>query len=109
MGKKNKSLERIESQPEELLAAISEESIPKHRQCPQCWGTRRGVGCAYDSRKPYDSGQDDWAPNVRRRYYRCTRTLNPDEHGPCGHTWVVTIEATETVKVMSRPLEIQVR
>lgn len=51
---------------------IIPDDIAKNRQCPICWGTRRGKGV---------SG----SRNGRTRYYVCDR---------CAHSWkkVLTIE-----------------
>lgn len=76
---------------------MDDDRIPPHRRCPICWGENRGVGCAYNTNDPYSTGQDDWPPNVQRRYYRCTKTLREDR-GPCGHTWVIGVK-TEIVEL----------
>jgi hypothetical protein len=51
-------------------AAAVRETVPKHRQCPSCFGMHGGVGQAY-------------ATKGERRYYKCDR---------CTFTWAVTIQ-----------------
>ena len=81
--------------------------MPKHRQCPLCWGVRKGYGLAYSTHNPSTmTGDGDWKPNVRRRFYKCAKAFT--DLGPCGYTWVVTVE-TQVTRIESRPVDLQTR
>lgn len=87
----------------------AEAAIPLHRRCPVCWGGRRGVGLVYKTADPMCvEGIEEYPPNVKRRYYKCARTLRPNETGPCGHTWVVEVRV-EVTAVEHRHVDVKNR
>ena len=59
------------------------EDVPKHRQCPSCYGRLKGVGVG-------SSTQGDKAR------YKCTT---------CGHTWTVIVTNEATV-IQHRVVEV---
>ena len=63
---------RPEGLDEPVLAEKNEDTVPKARRCPLCWGGHKGTGLM--------NGRQG-----RKCYYRCQR---------CGHTWryVVPLE-----------------
>lgn len=66
----NRSLkEPLQTRPEPQ-AETRQSDVPPHKQCPLCWGERRGVGICDGTYKKGSS--------YLKRYYRCNQ---------CAHTW----------------------
>lgn len=57
----------------------TDENVPKHRQCPKCWGEHKGVGNVRQSNpiQLIGGGQRN------KRYYYCDT---------CTHSWVVVVQ-----------------
>lgn len=59
------------------------EDVPKHRQCPSCYGRLKGIGVAASTQG-------------NKAYYKCTT---------CGHPWTVVV-TNEKTEIQHRVTEV---
>lgn len=89
------SKQKTAQQPPNNVPSVATEGspdVPAYRQCPICWGNRKGVGTAYGK-------------CGHTRYYKCTRNTE----GPgCGFTWTALVRI-EVVKTEHRIIELSER
>ena len=85
IGNTNQVLTGHEKKVEKLgskLQAANRE-IPKHRQCPSCFGRLKGIGTGTSTQG-------------NKAFYKCTT---------CGHNWTVIV-TNESVEIQHRVTEV---